>query len=170
MVLGFKDEGGKFHPFGRKNQGVSSNQFLPPSNTTGMPKSESHLTVHSFLKKGKQKIEEHNEAQRIKKMEEKGVISGYSAIINHKNLGLKLTAIMEIKTQKGKIIQAEKLLAGMKNVFGVYDVTGQTDSIVIAKFADTDMLSKFVKKLSSNPNIDNIHTHVVLNTIKEDLR
>ena len=107
---------------------------------------------------------------RVKKMEQNGVISGYSALINHKNLGLHLTAIMEIKTQKGRIIQAEKLLAGLKNVYGVYDVTGQTDTIVIAKFADTDMLSKFVKKLSANPNIDNIHTHVVLNTIKEDFR
>jgi len=106
---------------------------------------------------------------RMKKMEENGVIKGYSALIDHKKLGLNLTALIEVKTTKGHIVLGEKLLAGLENVYGVWGVTGQTDAIILAKFADTDMLSQFAKKILSNPHITSINTHVVLETVKEGI-
>jgi len=106
---------------------------------------------------------------RMKKMEENGVIKGYSALIDHKKLGLNLTALIEVKTTKGHIVLGEKLLAGLENVYGVWGVTGQTDVIILAKFADTDMLSQFAKKILSNPHITSINTHVVLETVKEGI-
>lgn len=106
---------------------------------------------------------------RMKKMEEGGIIKGYAALIDHRKIGQNLTAIIEVKTSRGHVTQAEKLFAGLQNVYGVWGITGATDTIVLAKFTDTDMLSKFVKKMLANPNIDNINTHVVLETIKEDL-
>jgi DNA-binding Lrp family transcriptional regulator len=62
------------------------------------------------------------------------------------------------------------VLAGMENVCAVYDVTGNTDTLLIAKFKGREELSKFVKNLSSIPNVENTITHVVLNTVKEDFR
>jgi len=82
---------------------------------------------------------------------------------------LNLTALIEVKTTKGHIVLGEKLLAGLENVYGVWGVTGQTDAIILAKFADTDMLSQFAKKILSNPNISSINTHVVLETVKEGI-
>ena len=58
----------------------------------------------------------------------------------------------------------------MDNVCGVYDITGNTDTIVIAKFKERNELSKFVKGLSAILNIENTITHIVLNTAKEDFR
>ena len=52
----------------------------------------------------------------------------------------------------------------------VYDITGSTDTIIIAKFKERDELSKFVKGLADIPNVENTITHVVLNTEKEDFR
>ena len=106
---------------------------------------------------------------RMKKMEENGVIKGYSALIDHKKLGLVLTALIEVRTTKGHVAVGEKLLAGLENVYGVWGVTGQTDAIILAKFADTEMLSEFAKKILNNPNISSINTHVVLETIKEGI-
>ena len=106
---------------------------------------------------------------RMKKMQENGVIKGYSAVIDHKKLGLGLTALIEVKTTKGHVVVGEKLLAGLENVYGVWGVTGQTDAIILAKFADTDMLSKFTKKILNNPNISSVNTHVVLETVKENI-
>jgi len=106
---------------------------------------------------------------RMKKMEESGLIKGYSAIIDHKKLGLTMTALIEVKTTKGHSVLREKLLKELENVYGVWGITGRSDLMILAKFADTDMISKFTKKIFANPNIDGIETHVVLETIKENV-
>ena len=105
----------------------------------------------------------------MKKMEQDGIIKGYGAIIDHKKLGLGLSALIEVKTTKGHVVVGEKILAGLENIHGVWGVTGATDAIILAKFADTEQLSNFTKKILANPNIDSINTHVVLETVKEDI-
>lgn len=107
---------------------------------------------------------------RIKKLEKEKIIKGYTAIIDHEKLGYGLTAIIEIIAKKNKIIDIEEELAKMDNVCGVYDITGNTDTIVIAKFKERNELSKFVKGLSAISDIENTITHIVLNTAKEDFR
>jgi hypothetical protein len=52
----------------------------------------------------------------------------------------------------------------------VYDITGNTDTVIIAKFKERNELSAFVKSLASMANVENTITHVVLNTAKEDFR
>ena len=105
---------------------------------------------------------------RMKKMEENGVIKGYSALIDHKKLGLGLTALIEVKTTKGHSAIKDQLKK-LENVYGIWGVTGQNDLIVLAKFSDTDMLSKFTKKIFSIESVDGVETHLVLDTIKEDI-
>jgi len=107
---------------------------------------------------------------RIKKMEKEKIILGYSALINHEKVGYSLTAIIEIIAKNDKIVSIEDEIAKFENVCGVYDITGSTDTIVIAKFKERDGLSKFVKDLAAIPNVENTITHVVLNTTKEDFR
>jgi len=107
---------------------------------------------------------------RIKKMEKEKIIHGYTAIIDHEKIGYTLTAIIEIMAKNDKIVDIEKELSKFENVCGVYDITGSTDTIIIAKFKERNELSKFVKGLASIPNVENTITHVVLNTAKEDFR
>jgi len=107
---------------------------------------------------------------RIKKLEKEKIIKGYTALIDHEKLGYNLTAIIEIIAKKDKIIDIEVELSKIENVCGVYDITGNTDTLVIAKFKSRNELSEFVKGLASIQNIENTITHVVLNTAKEDFR
>ena len=107
---------------------------------------------------------------RIKKLEKEKIIKGYTALIDHEKLGYNLTAIIEIIAKKDKIIDIEVELSKIENVCGVYDITGNTDTLVIAKFKSRNELSEFVKGLASIQNIENTITHVVLNTTKEDFR
>jgi len=107
---------------------------------------------------------------RIKKLEKEKIIKGYATILNHEKLGYDLTAVIEIIAKKDKIIEVEKELSAMENVCAVYDVTGNTDTLLIAKFKGREDLSVFVKNLSSIPNVENTITHLVLNTVKEDFR
>jgi DNA-binding Lrp family transcriptional regulator len=107
---------------------------------------------------------------RIKKMEEEGLIKGYSAILNHEKLGYELTVVMEVTVSKGRLIEMENEIAKNPNVCSVYDVTGLTDAFIIAKFKSREELGKFTKRLLALPYIERSNTHVVLTTVKEDFR
>ena len=106
---------------------------------------------------------------RIRKLEKAKIIKGYTALIDHEKLGYDLTAIIEIIAKKD-ILDIEDKLSKMDNVCGVYDITGNTDTVIVAKFKERNELSAFVKSLSSMANVENTITHVVLNTAKEDFR
>ncbi|NIP62640.1 MAG: AsnC family transcriptional regulator [Nitrosopumilaceae archaeon] len=107
---------------------------------------------------------------RIKKLEKENIISGYTALINHEKIGYDLTAVIEVVGKKDKLIELEAKLAKLENVCCVYDITGSTDVIIIAKFKNRNEVSEFVKGLYAMPYIENTITHIALNTIKEDFR
>jgi len=107
---------------------------------------------------------------RIKKLEKEKIIKGYTARLDHEKLGYNLTAVIEVIARKNKLVEVEEELSGIENVCAVYDVTGNTDTLIIAKFKSREELSEFVKNLSSIRNVENTITHVVLNTVKEDFR
>lgn len=107
---------------------------------------------------------------RTTKMEKAGIIVGYTGLFDHDKIGFQLTAITEVTVAKGKLIELEKEVAKMPQVLAVYDVTGLTDAMVIAKFKSRDDLSKFTKALLAMPFVERTNTHMVLTTVKEDFR
>ena len=107
---------------------------------------------------------------RMKKMEQEGIIKEYSAVVDHEKLGYDLTAVIEITVSKGKLFEMAKEIAKVPNVCCVYNVTGLTDAMVIAKFKKREELSGFTKYLLSLPHVERTNTHVVLTTMKEDFR
>ena len=107
---------------------------------------------------------------RISKLEKDNTIKSYSAVIDHARLGFDLTAVIEITAVKNKIIEVEKHISKLSNVCAVYDITGLTDMIIVAKFRNRTELSNFVKNDISSPYIDRTNTHIVLITVKEDFR
>jgi len=107
---------------------------------------------------------------RIRKMEDEGIITGYTALLDQEKLGYELTVVTEITVSKGRLLEMENEIARIPNVCGVYDLTGLADAAIIAKFKNREDLSKFTKKLLSLPFVERTNTHVVLTTIKEDFR
>jgi DNA-binding Lrp family transcriptional regulator len=107
---------------------------------------------------------------RIKKMEREGIIKNYSALLDHEKLGYQLTVVTEITVSKGRLVETEKEIAKIPNVCSVYDVTGLTDAVIIAKFKGREELGQFTKRLLALPYIERTNTHVVLSTVKEDFR
>ena len=107
---------------------------------------------------------------RIKRMENEGIIQGYSALLDHEKLGYELTVVSEITVSKGRLLEVENEIALLPNVCCVYDVTGLIDAIIVAKFKNREELGKFTKRLLAIPFVERTNTHVVLTTIKEDFR
>lgn len=108
--------------------------------------------------------------RKIREMEKKGIIKGYSARLDHEKLGYDLGAIIEVTVSKGKLLEVEREIAKHPNVLAVYDVTGASDAMIIAKFKNRKELNDLVKKLLKMEFVERTNTHVILNTIKEDFR
>jgi len=106
----------------------------------------------------------------VQRLESAGVIKDYSVRLDHERLGYELTVITEITVSKGKLLETEEEIAKISNACAVYDVTGLTDAMVIAKFKSRSDLSEFTKKLLAMPFVERTNTHVVLTTMKEDFR
>ena len=93
---------------------------------------------------------------RIKKLEAENIIQGYSVRLNHELLGFDITAIIEIKTNEGKMLEIENEIAKYESTIAVYDITGDADMVIIAKFKNREFLSAFIKKISAIPNVENL--------------
>ncbi|MBI5355963.1 MAG: Lrp/AsnC family transcriptional regulator [Candidatus Aenigmarchaeota archaeon] len=109
-------------------------------------------------------------ASRVRRLESAGVIKSYTCVIDYEKIGYDIVALIEFTVSKGRLEEVEKKIAEKKNVYGVYDVTGLTDSVILARFRDRRELNAFVKDLLRMENIERTNTHVILNVVKEDYR
>ena len=109
-------------------------------------------------------------ASRVARMERGRVLKGYAGLVDSLALGYDLTAVTEILVSKGKLLEMEQVIAKLPGVCAVYDVTGEIDGIVVAKFRYREELSHFTKGLLTLPFVERAITHVVLTTVKEDFR
>ena len=109
-------------------------------------------------------------SNRVKRLESEGVILGYVPVLDTKRVGYDLAAIIGVTISHGKLLEVQRRIAKDDRVFGVYDVTGEWDSVIIARFRSTRELDAFVKKLVGMENVERTYTQVVLNVVKEDKR
>ncbi len=107
---------------------------------------------------------------RIKILEAKGFVKGYTALVDSGKLGYGLTAVIFVQAEGEYLPDVEKEIAKANNVVAVYDVTGEFDAAVIAKFKGREDLNIFIKHLASTPHVKRTITNVSLNTVKEDFR
>jgi len=103
----------------------------------------------------------------VENLENLGIIINYGANVNYEKLGYGIMAIIEVTISKGKMFEVEEKIAENPNVFGVYDITGTYDALILARFKTREDLSKMIKEIHKSPNVERTNTHFVLNTIKE---
>ena len=106
-------------------------------------------------------------SNRVKKMERNGVIMGYSVILNPDEIGWGLNVVIGLRIQKGRLIEIQEKIAKDSRVHGVYDVTGDFDSMVIARAKNRKDLDDLSKNVLSIDGVERSITHLVLNTVKE---
>jgi DNA-binding Lrp family transcriptional regulator len=107
---------------------------------------------------------------RIKNLEDEKVIKGYIPILDPEKLGYDLLTIIGVRISEGRLIEVEQKLAKDDRVLQVYDVTGEWDSLMIARFRSREELNVFVKDLLTQPNIERTNTLLVLNVVKDEKR
>jgi len=105
---------------------------------------------------------------RLRRLEEMGVIKGYSVMLDPGAVGWSMTIMAGLRIMKGQMIDVQTQIAADPRVFAVYDVTGDWDSMVLARVKDRADLDDLTKTVFTLDGVTRSYTHVVLNTVKED--
>jgi Lrp/AsnC family transcriptional regulator for asnA, asnC and gidA len=107
-------------------------------------------------------------SNRVRRMEEFGVIQGYEVRIDAEKVGWNMTVLCALRIEKGQLMEVQRRIAEDPRVFAIYDVTGDFDSMVLARVRNRGDLDDLSKTLLSSDGILRSVTHVVLNTVKQD--
>lgn len=105
---------------------------------------------------------------RVNKLRELGVIKRFIPDVDFSKLGYDLTAVIGVMVEGGHLPEIEKQIAWEPNTTAVYDVTGDYDAIIVAKFKDRSSLNDFVKKILATEHVKRTYTMLVLNVVKEE--
>ena len=113
-------------------------------------------------------------ARRIKALESEGAIEGYAAVLNPARVGLAVLAIVQVKLTEHTdetVARFEREIERMDEVTKCLAMTGSYDFILEVYGKDLEALSNVVlKKLIRVPNVRDLQSSVVLQTIKRTAR
>ena len=113
-------------------------------------------------------------ARRIRALESEGAIEGYAAILNPARVGLAVLAIVQVKLTEHTdetVARFEREIQLMNEVTKCLAMTGSYDFILEVYGKDLEALSNVVlKKLIRVPNVRDLQSSVVLETIKRTVR
>jgi Lrp/AsnC family leucine-responsive transcriptional regulator len=108
-------------------------------------------------------------ADRVRRMEEKGIIKGYTALINHKSLGYSLMAFVTLSLSHPK--HKQRLLDFVKEypeVQECYHTLGCDDYLMKIRCHHTEHLDLFLNEnLKILPGVSNVKTTIILASVKE---
>ncbi|MBW3583481.1 MAG: Lrp/AsnC family transcriptional regulator [Euryarchaeota archaeon] len=106
--------------------------------------------------------------RRLHKLEDDGTIRGYTALIDAERVGWGLTAIVGMRIDKGHLRTVQEDIAKDPRVFGVYDVTGEWDGVILARLRDRKDLDDLAKTTLSHAHVQRTNTMVVLKTVLDE--
>lgn len=104
---------------------------------------------------------------RLRKLEADGTIQGYEPLLSADSVGWDMTVMAGLCIEKGMIMEVQRQISADYRVFSVYDVTGDWDSMVLARVKNRADLDDLTKAVFTLEGITRSYTHVVLNTVKE---
>ncbi|MBW7888270.1 MAG: Lrp/AsnC family transcriptional regulator [Bacteroidetes bacterium] len=110
-------------------------------------------------------------SERLKKLEENGVIKGFFAELDPKKVGKDITAFIKVSVDKSKHYQAfieqAKLL---DEVLEIHAITGDGSHLLKVRTENTSSLEKLLSKIQAWNGVTMTSTSLVLSTHKETLR
>ena len=107
--------------------------------------------------------------ERVRRLVKMGVIKKFTAELDTKVLGMDVTALILVSVEGAYITEVEKALSAFEQVIAVYDITGEFDVAVIAKFRSIDELNNFIKAVLKMPHVKRTVTSIAFNVVKEKL-
>ncbi len=108
-------------------------------------------------------------ADRVHKLEENGVIRGYSALVDPESVGLGIAAFISVTLDRPEhrrhfLDQIQQ----MAEILECHHIAGEEDFVLKVRCLDTKRLEYLVsEEIKSIPGISKTRTTIILSTIKE---
>ncbi|MGL4575809.1 MAG: Lrp/AsnC family transcriptional regulator [Burkholderiaceae bacterium] len=107
-------------------------------------------------------------SERVRKLEDAGVIEGYTARVNLRAIGLGLQAVVRVRTTHEHIARYVTLFSAMPEVLDAVRVTGEDCFVLRCAFSLPEDLERVVDKLATHGSVT---TSMVLSQpVKKSLR
>ncbi len=110
-------------------------------------------------------------SERLRKLEETGIITGYHARLDHRRLGKETTAFIFVTIDSSRHYpQFLEHAHALDDVLECHAITGEPSHVLKVRTANTGTLEKLLAKIQSWPGVTGTRTNIVLSTSKETSR
>ncbi len=107
-------------------------------------------------------------SERLRKLEERGIVLGYHAFVEAKSLNYDIAAFIRVtvdtSSHYGSVIDH---LCASQEVLEVHSITGEGSHIVKVRTRDTVALERLLSHIQSLTGVTGTSTSIVLSTFKE---
>ena len=107
-------------------------------------------------------------SERMRKLEERDVIEGYTAVVDAKRLRLDITAFIRVSVDGSEhyddFVEEVK---DMGHVLELHSITGAGSHVMKVRTSDTTALERFLSEIQALPGVSKTTTSIVLSTFKE---
>jgi Lrp/AsnC family leucine-responsive transcriptional regulator len=106
--------------------------------------------------------------ERVRKLEQAGVIRGYAALVDARAVGLDVTAFVGVSVAHPRHIETfERQIMPMAEVLECHHITGFHTLLLKVKVANTAALEKLITAIRALDGVERTETMVVLSTRAE---
>lgn len=110
--------------------------------------------------------------RRLKRLEEDGVIAGYSAVLDRRKVGMGLTVFVELKIAGHSAKTAarmENVFASMEEVVACHIVSGPADFLLEVVVQDLEAYERLLlDRLLEVPGVSDVRSNIAIHTIKSN--
>ncbi|MEK9137548.1 MAG: Lrp/AsnC family transcriptional regulator, partial [Bacteroidota bacterium] len=108
---------------------------------------------------------------RLKKLEDGGIITGYHAVVDSKRLGKDITAFIFVTIDSSKHYhQFIEHAAALDEILECHAITGEGSHLLKVRTTNTASLEKLLAKIQAWSGVMSTRTNLVLSTSKETTR
>ncbi len=107
--------------------------------------------------------------KKVKKLEEAGIVTGYTALVDHSKLGKPYKYMIFLKGEAGKTASVARKLKEVlgSSILEIHRITGVYDIIIKLIASEGDELTDLLAKIQSVPGVKETNTSLILETIEE---
>lgn len=109
-------------------------------------------------------------SERLRKLEESGIIRGYQAVVEPRKVGLEVTAFIFLTSESSKLYP--KIIDHTKDkeeILECHAITGEGSHLLKVRTQSTATLETLLAEIQSWPGVVSTNTHVVLSSPKETM-
>lgn len=107
-------------------------------------------------------------SDRIRKLEERGVITGYHAVVDTKRVGFDISAYIRVMVDRSNHYSAfVKRAQELREVQEVHSITGEGSHILRVLVRNTAALEGLLSAVQSWPGVHGTSTSIVLTSFKD---